>query len=333
MKCPKCSSQRCSKNGRKNGKQRFLCTDCGRQFVSHYSPRGYSNEFKQICLKEYLEGKSSREIEEERRVHHTTVLLWAKQAGIARRKTLGADKSADSGLAQSANDTETKLPEKISRGGVAAESYPDSSRAQNNLSVSTRSLKQRQKAEAILRSALKVFTVHGYTAASMNRIAERACVSKPTLYRYFGSKEALFTVLIERVLVRVQKNIFELTISHSEQLSPAEILHQLAIAVLTKLTKEKSVFPLMRLIIGESGRFPEAAKTFVAKVEKPIFRRLAAYLKFHPAIHPKEPMAMARIFIGALSHYLIVQNLLSGKDIVPLKSELLVEELVSRMVA
>ena len=35
LNCPKCKSARIVKNGRiHNGKQRFLCRECGRQFVS-----------------------------------------------------------------------------------------------------------------------------------------------------------------------------------------------------------------------------------------------------------------------------------------------------------
>ena len=226
---------------------------------------------------------------------------------------------------------EAKRANEVGDKGVGTKPYPSPLEAQTVLRPSVQSLKQQEKSAAILNSALEIFTVHGYSAASMSRIAARAGVSKPTIYRYFGNKEALFTILIERILIRVQRNIFELTIRHNSPSSPAEVLRQLATAVLTKLSEEKSVFPLMRLVVGESGRFPQVARMFVAKVEKPIFKRLAAYFRFHPDIDTQEPMAMARIFIGALSHYLIVQHLLSGEDITPLQSERLVEELVSRM--
>jgi AcrR family transcriptional regulator len=33
MKCPSCNSQRSSKNGHRYGKQRYLCKNCGRQFL------------------------------------------------------------------------------------------------------------------------------------------------------------------------------------------------------------------------------------------------------------------------------------------------------------
>src|SRR6516225_3385080 len=45
---------------------------------------------------------------------------------------------------------------------------------------------------------LHVFARAGYEAAPMDEIAERAGVSKPMLYTYFGSKEGLYLAYIER---------------------------------------------------------------------------------------------------------------------------------------
>lgn len=44
----------------------------------------------------------------------------------------------------------------------------------------------------MVRAAQQVFAERGYHAASMDDIAERAGITKPMLYSYFGSKEALF---------------------------------------------------------------------------------------------------------------------------------------------
>jgi AcrR family transcriptional regulator len=49
----------------------------------------------------------------------------------------------------------------------------------------------------ILNSALQTFLRDGYHAATMDRVAEDACVSKQTLYNYFEDKEDLFITLIE----------------------------------------------------------------------------------------------------------------------------------------
>ncbi len=43
MKCPRCESTQARKNGRSNGKQRYLCKACGRQFLEHLFPPQLSN--------------------------------------------------------------------------------------------------------------------------------------------------------------------------------------------------------------------------------------------------------------------------------------------------
>ena len=49
----------------------------------------------------------------------------------------------------------------------------------------------------ILKVAGTAFASDGYERASMDRIADRAGVSKPMLYAYFGSKEGLYVAYIE----------------------------------------------------------------------------------------------------------------------------------------
>lgn len=50
----------------------------------------------------------------------------------------------------------------------------------------------------ILREAGVVFASRGFHATSMDEIAERAGVSKPLVYNYFGSKESLYFAYVER---------------------------------------------------------------------------------------------------------------------------------------
>ena len=55
-----------------------------------------------------------------------------------------------------------------------------------------------RREQLILDVAGHVFARAGYDAAPMDEIAERAGVSKPMLYTYFGSKEGLYLAYIER---------------------------------------------------------------------------------------------------------------------------------------
>jgi AcrR family transcriptional regulator len=50
----------------------------------------------------------------------------------------------------------------------------------------------------MLDAAGAVFAARGFSAASMDAIAEAAGISKPMLYNYFGSKEGLYVAYLER---------------------------------------------------------------------------------------------------------------------------------------
>jgi AcrR family transcriptional regulator len=53
----------------------------------------------------------------------------------------------------------------------------------------------------ILEAALELFVDKGFTATRLNEVADRAGVSKGTVYLYFDSKEALFQAVIREMLL------------------------------------------------------------------------------------------------------------------------------------
>lgn len=59
---------------------------------------------------------------------------------------------------------------------------------------------QREKREQILRAALDVFSVEGLRGATLAKIADAAGMSKPHVVYYFGSKDAIYTDLLESLL-------------------------------------------------------------------------------------------------------------------------------------
>ena len=52
------------------------------------------------------------------------------------------------------------------------------------------------KKEDILKAAKELFSVYGYKKVSMNEIAEKANVTKKTIYSYFKDKEDLFKQIL-----------------------------------------------------------------------------------------------------------------------------------------
>ena len=63
--------------------------------------------------------------------------------------------------------------------------------------LSRRESNKLEKEQRILAAALRVFSSQGYSGAVLDHIAAEAGVSKPTLYQYFGNKEALFSAVLD----------------------------------------------------------------------------------------------------------------------------------------
>src|SRR4051795_8814564 len=59
----------------------------------------------------------------------------------------------------------------------------------------------------IVQAAVRLFTQHAYADVHMGAVAAAAGVAKPTLYRYFATKEALFIEALECALEELRHEI------------------------------------------------------------------------------------------------------------------------------
>jgi AcrR family transcriptional regulator len=188
-----------------------------------------------------------------------------------------------------------------------------------------------EKAAAILAGGMQEFLAHGYAGTSMDRIATAAGVSKATVYSHFQDKEGLFTALIEQLVKGKFRSLFEPS-AEDLKLAPRIFLGKLANRFLDLSVNEPQFLNFMRLIIGESGRFPQLAQAFVRNVEQTSFGMLQQYLAACPQLKLADPEATARIFIGAIVHFLIVQEMLHGREIVPMATDRLINNLLDAIV-
>lgn len=60
-----------------------------------------------------------------------------------------------------------------------------------------------ERREHLIRAAAEEFARHGYEAASLNRIVDRAGMSKGSLYYYFEDKADLYATVVERATARM----------------------------------------------------------------------------------------------------------------------------------
>ncbi len=209
----------------------------------------------------------------------------------------------------------------MSRSKSQSEMQPvKSTRAERQLSP--------EKTKAILEGGMQEFLAHGYAATSMDRVAIAAGVSKATVYSHFRDKEGLFIALIQQLVEVKFRSIFDPSNPEVLQLAPEVVLRELANRMLDVATSEPQFLNFMRIILGESGRFPKLARAFVRNVEQTSFSMLHGYFANCPQLKTSDPEATARIFIGSLVHFLIVQEMLHGQDIVPMERDRLIDTLI-----
>ena len=185
-----------------------------------------------------------------------------------------------------------------------------------------------EKAEVILDGAMQEFLTHGYAGTSMDRVATAAGVSKATVYSHFQDKERLFTALIQRLVREKCWTIFNPQDSQSLQGEPKIILRRLAEVMLDTASTDQQLLTFNRLIVAESGRFPELAKSFIRNLDKPVLEALSQYLASCHELNLPDPEAVARVFIGTLVHFMLTQEMLHGKEIVPMEGDRLIDSLI-----
>jgi AcrR family transcriptional regulator len=194
------------------------------------------------------------------------------------------------------------------------------------------SLQPSEKVQAILQGAMQEFLTHGFAGTTMDRVTAAAGVSKTTVYSYFQDKEKLFIALIEHLIVSVGGAVLHQNLE-ALQGEPAEFLGGLANNFLNRLSNEventPEVLDLLRLVIAESGRFPALGQHLLRNTDKQFLAIVTQYLESHPELQLSDSGATARVFLGSLVHFTMVEYILQGGEIMPMERQRLIDCLVN----
>jgi len=109
----------------------------------------------------------------------------------------------------------------------------------------------RERRQQLLTVGRVLFAERGFEATSIEEIAIRAGVSKPVVYEHFGSKEGLYTLVVDREM-QLLLDRFTSVLSGGH---PRELLEQAAFALLDYIENETEGF---RILIRDS---PVASST------------------------------------------------------------------------
>jgi TetR/AcrR family transcriptional repressor of mexJK operon len=132
-----------------------------------------------------------------------------------------------------------------------------------------------EKRQAILDAANALFLERGIAATSIEAVAERAAVSKMTVYGHFEDKPALLTAVFERTIETIRLPSLS---PGSDLTSSVERLIEFGERLVSFLTRPEIV-RTGRLMAASADEYPGLAAAFYAAGPGAMLKKVAAFLK------------------------------------------------------
>lgn len=155
----------------------------------------------------------------------------------------------------------------------------------------TRLVPRAVREEQMLDTAGTVFAEQGFHPASMDEIAERADISKPMLYAYFGSKEGLYSAYMRRTGAQL---LAAMDASVDQDLPPGAQVEASMLAFLGFVEAHREGWAVLQRELTAGGG-PLAGD--VARIRGAIVRRMAVLLATR--LDETRADALAHGFVGA----------------------------------
>lgn len=155
----------------------------------------------------------------------------------------------------------------------------------------------------LLDAARDVFVEKGFAAARLDEVAEKAGVSKGTIYLYFKNKEVLFKAVIQLGLAPAVASMDVLNAEADR--SPTEQLHHF-LGIWQRVMCETPLGNLLKLLAAEAGNFPEVVQWFNEKIVHEAKKTMVAIVEAGVAsgeFRSIDPELVADIFASPLSLY------------------------------
>ena len=151
----------------------------------------------------------------------------------------------------------------------------------------------------ILEAALRLFTLHGFTATSTDQLAQEASVSKSTVYKLFPTKDDL---LVAAVIYGCHERNVTIDIDELRDMPLRPALELVARRFIESFMAPKGI-RLMQLVITESRRHPVIGARFLEAGPLTVQRSLTKLLE-KPAkeglLHINDASLAAQNFISLL---------------------------------
>jgi AcrR family transcriptional regulator len=131
----------------------------------------------------------------------------------------------------------------------------------------TRRRRKAERPQEILEAAFVEFSRNGYAMTTLDRVAERAGVTKGTIYVYFENKEHLFISMVREVTKAALDTVHEMLETHEG--STADLLRAQFSFIYQHIVEDRRRREVLRMLIAEAPRFPELADRYHQEILRP----------------------------------------------------------------
>ena len=136
----------------------------------------------------------------------------------------------------------------------------------------TRRRRKAERPQEILEAAFIEFSRDGYATTTLDRIAERAGVTKGTIYVYFENKEQLFISMVQEFTKGADETVQEMYETHEDL--TADLLRAQFSFIYQYIVEDKRRREVVRMLIAEASRFPKLADRYFDEILRPCLDRL-----------------------------------------------------------
>ncbi len=122
------------------------------------------------------------------------------------------------------------------------------------LKIQKRQRRKEARPAEIMAAGLEIFAERGFAAARLEDVAERAGVSKATIYLYFESKADLFAAIVRDIATPRFEEMEAMLAAYD---GPSASLLDFVIGKFREITTETQLPSLAKIILSEATNFPE----------------------------------------------------------------------------
>ena len=136
----------------------------------------------------------------------------------------------------------------------------------------TRRRRKAERPQEILEAAFAEFSRNGYAVTTLDQIAERAGVTKGTIYVYFENKEHLFISMVREITKTTLDIVHGMFESHEG--STADLLRAQFSFIYQHIVEDRRRREVVRMLIAEAPRFPALADRYHDEILRPCLEML-----------------------------------------------------------